>query len=148
MKTLKIYFATLLVVFTFLSPLAVTYANAQETSTQFFTDVLELDARTINNAEIAVWSGTNNTGYLIPKGARISFQINAYQYSPIDMIVYRRDENGEFVKVLNLFCTMQNNQGTSIYIGQVPETAYYAFGVRNYKLTPAIYDGWIICAYE
>ena len=148
MKNLKIYFAMLLVMFTFLSPLAVTYVNAQEANTQFYSDALELGERTLSNAETAIWSGTNSTGYLIPKGAHISFQINAHQYSPIDMIVYKKNANGEFEEVIRYFCTMQYNQGTSIGIGQISETAFYAFGIQNYKLTPATYDGWLICTYE
>jgi hypothetical protein len=148
LKQFKICIAMLLIMFTFFSPWVSTFSLAQETPLRSYTDTLTLDKRTINNGETTIWRGANNAGYLIPKGANISFQINVHQNSPIDMIVYKKNANGTFVEIKRYFTVMKINQGTSIGVGKVTETGFYAFAVRSYALNSASYDGYIMCSYD
>ncbi|WP_313132623.1 hypothetical protein [Anaerocolumna sp.] len=147
MKNLKTIIATLLIFTTVLSPMASVNASAKAASVKTSTtqvaplgfDYLDLGEKTISNGQIGMWSGTNDAGYLIPKGANIMFQCNANQYSYVDMIIYKKGADGQFYEFFSMPATIPSGGGVSTGPDILTESGYFAFGIRSYNLSPATY---------
>jgi hypothetical protein len=150
MKRFKIFIAMMLVVFAVFSPPASTYVAAKEVTVAGYSDRIDLEKRIVANGETTIWSGPNFAGYLIPQGTSVFFQVNSFQVSPIDIIVYKKSSSGQFEVVQKGFMTLNKGGAFSLYVlnGPLEETAYYAFGLRSYTLSPGTFTGVLMCNYN
>lgn len=148
MKKLKITIATLLMLSIMLCPITSMNASAKTTPVKVSTtqvaplgfDWIWLEEKTVNNGEIALWDGTNNSGFLLPPGAKVFFQGNASQYSYVDMLVYKKAADGQFYEIQRLTTTIPNGGAVSFNLDPIYEAGFYAFGIRSYNLSPSTYS--------
>lgn len=148
MKKLRTIVATLLLLSIILGPITSINASAKvapvKTSTTqvvpFAFDWVWLEEKTINNGEIGLWGGTNNQGFLIPKGARIMFQANANQYSYVDLIIYKKAADGQFYEFSSFTTTIPSGGATGLDPAPLTESGYFKFGIRSYNLSPATFS--------
>lgn len=94
-------------------------------------------------------------GYYLNKGDRLTFELTQAEYTDdgtgypvnghVELYIYQYNENtGKFVLSQTIVSPYDSGYvSEEIYFGSVPSSGYYAFGTRNFNLSPLYFRGFL-----
>lgn len=129
-------------------------AKASEDDIMPVSDYAELSEVYLQNGQSYMWTGSEGKGFYLNKGDKIYLSLSQYEYQGgngipvyghVEFYIYQYNENTGRFTLSQQIIPSYDDYGIcqEIYYGSVPSSGYYAFGTRNFNLSPLYFSGSI-----